>query len=182
MATKKAVSKKAVSKKAVSKKAASGSPTKRKAAAPKKGSVADSWAEGYRPLIEACREHFGFLVRDHGFAEPEVKIDPPSAMITFRRGTDFVRLESEYVGEPFTAVHAGEGEPFGLATIMAELAPDHAATKPTPVGSVLKPEEMRAMVAHQAAFVARHPEVLRGDPALLARFKAREVAMRSASS
>ena len=182
MATKKAVSKKAAPKKAAPKKAATRAPAKREAAAPRKGGIAESWAEGYRPLVEASREHLGFLVRDHGFAAPEVKIDPPGAMITFRRGTDFVRLDSEYVAEPSLVVHAGEGEPFGLATIMAELGPDHAAKRPTPAGSVLTAEEMRAIVAHEAAFVARHPEVLRGEPALLARFKAREVAMRSASS
>ena len=165
MATKKAVSKKAAPKKA----------------APKKGGIAESWAEGYRPLVEASREHLGFLVRDHGFAAPEVKIDPPGAMITFRRGTDFVRLDSEYVAEPSLVVHAGEGEPFGLATMIAELDPADAAGAPEAAGAVLTPDEMRALVAHQAAFVARHPEILRGDAPLLARFKARETAMRAAA-
>jgi hypothetical protein len=131
-------------------------------AAPKKGVVAASWAEGYQPLVEAAREHLGFLVRDHGFTGPEVTIAPPSAMITFSRGADFVRVESEYAGEPFTTVRVGPAAPAGLAALVAAIEPDHAARKPAPAGGVLTPDEMRAAVAWQAAFLGRHPELLRG--------------------
>jgi hypothetical protein len=133
----------------------------KKKAAKKKPSVADTWAEGYRPLTEAAREELAFLVKDLGFDEPEVTISPPSAMITFHRGQDFVRVESEYMGPPFMAVRAGEGAPFGLAAKMAELDPAHAAKKPVPAGSALTPAEMRAAVAHDAAFLSRHREILR---------------------
>jgi hypothetical protein len=141
-------------KKAATKKAAP------KKTAKKKSSVADSWAEGYRPLVEAAREELGFLVKDLGFTEPEVKISPPSAMITFQRGQDFVRVESEYMGSPFMAVRAGEGAPFGLAMKMTELDPAYAAQRPTPAGSALTPAEMRAAVAHDAAFLSRHRDLL----------------------
>jgi hypothetical protein len=43
------------------------SPTK------KKGSVADSWVEGYWPFTDAVWKDFDFLVCDYGFNAPEVK-------------------------------------------------------------------------------------------------------------
>ena len=49
-----------------------------------------------------------------------------------------------------------------------------------PANAILTDDEMRAAVAYFAAFLEAHAaEVLRGDPALLARFHAREAAMRS---
>jgi hypothetical protein len=156
MATKKTTAKKTTAKKTTAKKTTA----KKTRAAPKRAEVVASWAEGYGPLVEAARERFAFL-RDLGFAEPEVTIAPPSAMITFARGADFVRIESEYAGEPFASVRVGPGAPAGLHTLIAGLEPAYIAQKPAPAGSVLTPDEMRAAVAYQAAFLGRHPEILR---------------------
>ena len=121
----------------------------------------DSWTQGYGPLVDACRERFAFLVRDHGFAEPVVKIAPPSAMVVFSRGDDLVRIECEYMGEPFTSVRVGEAAPVGLVTLIAEIELAYVAKRPVPAGSVLTPGELRAAVAYDSTFVARHPEILR---------------------
>lgn len=151
--------------------------------AKKKMSVAESWAEGYRALTDACRERWSFLVRDHGFADAKIAIQPPSCMVTFARDGDWVRTASEYAGKPWVVIKAGEGEPFGLDVIIAELDPAYAESKPVPARDVLTDEEMRAVVAYQAAFVERHAKaILSGDPALLARFKEREHALRAAAS
>ncbi len=125
---------------------------------PRKKSVAESWAEGYRAFTEACREHWGFLNREHGFAEPKVVIQPPSCMVTFTRDGDWVRIASEYAGQPWVVIKVGEGEPFGLDVMIAELEPEYEAKKPVPERDVLTDDEMRAVVAYQAAFVQRHAE------------------------
>lgn len=148
MAAKKAAPKKAAPRKAAKKTA-------------KKTSVVESWTEGYRPLIDAARQHFGFLVREHGFTEPEVDVTPPAILITFSRGPVAVRIESERMDEPFITVRASSASVFALRTVMAQLEPEYAARKPAPAGSRLTPDEMRAAVAYDAAFLARHPELLR---------------------
>ena len=148
----------------------------------KRESVADSWAKGYRGFIEAARERFAFLVRDHGYAEPVVSVVPPDAVVTFTKGDSFVRLSSEYDGAPWVVVKAWEGEPYGLHVIIAELDPGYAAQKPVPAGSTLTDEEMRALVEYHARFLEQHARpVLHADPALVARFGARETALRSAA-
>jgi hypothetical protein len=155
----------------------------KKAAKPARKTQAEEWAETYLPLTDAVREGFGFLVREHGYAEPTVAVVPPDAVVTFTKGTDFVRVASEYGGPPWVVVQAGKGERYGLHVIIAELDPAYASKAPVPAAKELTDAEMRAAVAYFAAFLAAHAEeVLRGDPALLARFHAREAAQRSAST
>ena len=172
---KKAVSRKAVSRKAVSRKAAS-----KKPGAARRQSVADSWAEGYRGFTDAARERFAFLVRDHGYAEPVVRVVPPSALVTFTKGDSFVRIATEYGSAPWVVMKAWEGEPYGLHVIIAELDPAYAEQKPAPAGSTLTEGELRALVAYYATFLEQHvSRVLGADPALVVRFHAREAALRS---
>jgi hypothetical protein len=152
----------------------------KKAAKPRRKSPAEEWAEGYLPFTDAARERFAFLVREHGYAEPTVAVVPPDAVITFTKGADFVRIASEYHGPPWVVVQAGAGERYGLHVIIAELDPSYASKAPVPAAKDLTDDEMRAAVAYFAAFVEAHAgEVLRGDPALLARFHDREAALRS---
>jgi len=152
----------------------------KKAAKPGRKSPAEEWAEGYLPLTDAARESFAFLVREHEYAEPTVAVVPPDAVVTFTRGADFVRIASEYGGPPWVVVKAGEGAPYGLHVIIAELEPAYASKAPVPAGKELTDDEMRAAVAYFARFLEAHAdEVLRGDPALLARFRAREATRRS---
>ncbi len=84
-AKKPATAKKAVAAKktATAKKATA----KKKPGTAKRESVADRWAEGHKGFIEVVRERFAFLVRDHGFAGPDVRVVPPDAVVTFTRGT-----------------------------------------------------------------------------------------------
>jgi hypothetical protein len=138
------------------------------------------WTEGYRAFIDAARERFAFLVREHGYAEPEVRVVPPDALVTFTMGDSFVRIAIEYSGAPWVVVKAWEGEPYGLYVIIAELDPDYAKQKPVPAGSLLTDDEIRAMIEHYARFLEEHAgTVLHADPALVARFGARETALRS---
>ncbi|MEP7126187.1 MAG: hypothetical protein ABJE95_34965 [Byssovorax sp.] len=165
----------AARKTAVAKKATSA----KKAAKPRRKTPAAEWAETYLPLTDAARERFAFLVREQGYAEPTVAVVPPDAVITFTKGADFVRVQSEYGGPPWVVVQAGAGERYGLPVIMAELDPAYASHAPVPAGKELTDDEMRAAVAFLAGFLEKHAaEVLRGDPALLARFKQREAALR----
>jgi hypothetical protein len=153
----------------------------KKTAKPRRKTPAEEWAETYLPFTDAAREGFGFLVREHGYAEPTVAVVPPDALVTFTKGADFVRIASEYGGPPWVVVQAGKGERYGLHVIIAELDPAYAGKAPVPAGKELTDAEMRAAVAYFAGFLAAHAdEVLRGDPALLARFQAREAALRSA--
>jgi hypothetical protein len=162
------------------------SSTKRPAAKKKPGtaaraSVADRWAEGYRGFIDAVRERFMFLVRDHGFADPVVDVAPPDAVVTFTKGDEFVRISSEYGGAPWVVVKAWEGAPFGLHVILAELDPTCADRKPVPAGSALTDDEIRALVDYWAELLEAHASaVLHADPALVARFHARETELRAA--
>jgi hypothetical protein len=154
----------------------------KKTAKPARKSPAEAWAESYRPFTDAARERFAFLTRDHGFGAPTVSVVPPDATVTFTRGADFVRISSEYGGPPWVAVKAGDKQPYGLHVIIAELDPAYAREAPVAAAEILTPDEMRAAVAYLGRFLDDHAgEVLRGDPALLARFHAREAAMRSAS-
>jgi hypothetical protein len=165
-----ATAKKAVAKKAVAKKPAKA----------KRQSVADSWAEGYRGFTDAARERFAFLVRDHGYAEPVVRVVPPSALVTFTKGDSFVRIAIEYGSAPWVVMKAWEGEPYGLHVIIAELDPDYAKQKPVPAGSTLTDDELRALIAYYATFLEQHASaVLGAGPALVARFHAREAALRA---
>jgi hypothetical protein len=153
----------------------------KKTAKPRRKSQAEEWAESYLPLTDAARERFAFLARDHGFAAPTVTVAPPDALVTFTKGADFVRIASEYGGAPWAVVKAGEGEPYGLHVIIAELDPAYAGEAPVAAAKILTPDEMRAAIAYLARFLEAHAgEVLRGDPALLARFHAREAALRAA--
>jgi hypothetical protein len=153
---------------------------RKKPVAAKRESAADRWAEGYEPFIEAARECFAFLVREHGYADPDVRVVPPDAVVTFTRGDSFVRISSEYGGAPWVVVKAWDGEPYGLHVIIAEIDPACAAQKPVPAGSTLTDEELRALVAYYARFLEQHAsEVLHADAALVARFRAREAALRS---
>ncbi|MFS8064799.1 MAG: hypothetical protein ACMG6S_00380 [Byssovorax sp.] len=170
-----ATAKKAVAKKAVAKKAAAKKPK-----AAKRESVADSWAKGYQGFTDAARERFAFLVRDHGYAEPVVRVVPPDAVVTFTKGDSFVRISSEYAGAPWVVVKAWEGEPYGLHVIIAELDPDYAKQEPVPAGTILTNDEHRALIAYYATFLQQHASrVLSADPALVARFHAREAALRA---
>ncbi len=174
MATRKA----APAKKAASTKKAAGT---KKPAKAKRESVAESWAKGYQAFTDAAQERFAFLVRDHGYAAPVVSIDPPDAVVTFAKGDSFVRISSEYSAVPEVLVKAWNGEPYGLHVIIAELDPDYAKQKPVPAKSTFTDDEHRAMVAYQATFLERHAStVLHADPALVARFHAREAALRAA--
>lgn len=166
----------ATAKKAASKKAA----PKKPVAKAKRESVADSWAKGYQGFTDAARERFAFLVRDHGYAEPVVRVVPPDAVVTFTRGDSFVRISSEYAGAPWVVVKAWEGEPYGLHVIIAELDPDYAKQEPVPAGTILTHDEHRAGVDYYARFLEqRASTVLGAGPALVARFHAREAALRS---
>jgi hypothetical protein len=143
--------------------------------------LVEEWTEGYRPFIEACQKHFAFLVRDYAFSGPEVSVLLPDCLVKYTREGAFVRAASEYGGPPWVVVKAGDGEPFGLHVIVAELEPEHEKQKPQAKGAVLTPEEMEAFVAYWAGFLERHAkEILSGDPKLLGRFKARENALRAA--
>lgn len=154
--------------------------TPKKPVKAKRESVAESWAEGYRAFTDAARERFAFLVRDHAYAEPVVRIAPPDATVKLTKGDSFVRISSEYSGPPSVVVKAWEGEPYGLHVIIDELDPTYAKSQPVPAGSTLSDDELRAMVAYWAAFLEEHASVvLHADPALVARFHARE-AMRRA--
>ena len=154
--------------------------TPKKPAKAKRQSVADSWAEGYRAFTDAAREGFAFLVRDHAYAEPVVRIAPPDATVKLTKGDSFVRISSEYSGPPSVVVKAWEGEPYGLHVIIAELDPDYAKQAPVPAGSTLTDDELRALVEYYARFLEQHAgTVLHADPALVARFGARETALRS---
>jgi hypothetical protein len=165
---------------ATAKKSASKKAVAKKPKAAKRESVADSWAKGYRGFTDAARERFAFLVRDHGYAEPVVRVVPPDAVVTFTKGDSFVRISSEYAGAPWVVVKAWEGEPYGLHVIIAEIDPDYAKQKPVPAGAILTDDEHRALVAYYATFLEQHAStVLSADPALVARFHAREAALRS---
>ena len=154
--------------------------TAKKPVAAKRESAADRWAEGYEPFIEAARECFAFLVREHGYADPDVRVVPPDAVVTFTRGDSFVRISSEYGGAPWVVVKAWDGEPYGLHVIIAEIDPAYAAQKPVPAGSTLTDEELRALVAYYARFLEKHASaVLHADAALVARFREQEAALRS---
>lgn len=152
----------------------------KKAAKPRRKSQAEEWAESYLPFTDAAQERFAFLVRDHGYAASTVSVVPPDAIVTFARGADFVRIASEYGGAPWVVVKAGEGEPYGLHVIIAEIDPAYASKAPVAAANILTADEMRAAIAYLAGFLAAHADdVLRGDPALLARFHAREAMLRA---
>lgn len=154
--------------------------TAKKAAKQPRKSLAEAWAESYRPFTDAARERFAFLTREHGYAEPTVVVAPPDALVTFTKGADFVRVASEYGGPPWVTVKAGDAEPFGLHVIIAELDPAYAAKEPVVVGSILTADEMRARTGYLADFLEKHAAAaLRGDPALLARLRARSAATRA---
>ena len=150
-------------------------------AAAARASAARSWAEADAGFIDTVRDRFGFLVRDHGYAPAEARTVPPDTMVTFTRGDSFVRVSSEYGGVPWVVVKAWDGEPYGLHVIIAELDPSYAAQKPVAARSILTDDELRAVIAYQASFVEQHARVvLHADPALVARFHAREAALRAA--
>jgi hypothetical protein len=143
-------------------------------------SVAESWAKGYRAFTDAARERFAFLARDHGYAEPVVSVAPPDATVTFAKGGSFVRISSEYCGPVSVVLKAWEGEPYGLHVIIAELDPAYAKQEPVPAGSKLTDAELQAAVEYYATFLEQHAgPVLGADPALVARFAAREAALRA---
>ena len=176
-AKKSATAKKPAAKKPVAaKKPAAKKPT----AKAKSESIAERWAEGDRGFLDAARDRFAFLVRDHGYAEPVVEVVPPDSVVTFTRGDSFVRISIEYGGPPSVVVKAWEGEPYGLHVIIAELEPGYAKQKPVHAGAILTDDELRALVDYYGRFLEQHAStVLHADPALVARFGARETALRS---
>ena len=102
-------------------------------------------------------------------------------MVTFAKGGSFVRISSEYSGPPWVVVKAWEeGEPYGLHVIIAELDPGYAKQEPVPAGSTLTDDELRAAVEYYGRFLEQHAStVLGAGPALVARFAARETALRA---
>jgi hypothetical protein len=154
---------------------------KKSPAAPTRESAAQKWAEADRGFVDTVRERFAFLVRDHGYAPAEVRSVLPDTMVTFTKGDSFVRVSSEYGGVPWVVVKAWDGEPYGLHVIIAELDPGYAAQKPVAERSILTDDELRAVIAYQASFLEQHASaVLHADPALVARFHAREATLRAA--
>jgi len=167
----------AISKKASGASAGKAARSKKKAAPAKKRSLVEEWAESYRPFVERTRERFDFLVREHGYAEPQVSVVPPECVVEYPKDGGHVQIGTEYGGVPYVSARFAGWEPFGLHEYMEELDPAYAAERPKAHGNVLSGEEMAAALDHEAAYLRRHAgAVLGGDPALLERLRQRRSA------
>jgi hypothetical protein len=161
-------------KKAPTRKASSRKP--RRAPSPTMKEVQASWQEGYRPFVEDCRESFGFLVHDLGFALAEVTVTPPECAVSFARDRASVQIQSEYCGPPWVVVKVGDPpKAYGLHEFMKQLQPEYEAREPV-APSLPDEVQRRALLDHHAAFLREHADrILGADPALLARLDARRV-------
>jgi hypothetical protein len=117
--------------------------------AKRRESVRQRWETDYAPFVAACRRELAFLVDEHGFASAEVRIEPPSAVITFARGAAHVQIQSEWHGAPWIVVTPIGGPAFGIA--------QRSRSRPPPTRSnVLTPAEMDSHVAHWARVLSRN--------------------------
>lgn len=136
--------------------------------------VQASWEDGYRPFVDDCRESFGFLVHDLGFAPAEVKVTPPECAVSFARDHQIVQIQSDHCGPPWVVVQQGDpAKGYGLHEFIKQLLPEYEGREPA-APSIPDPTQRRALLDHHAALLREHAgRILGADPALLARLDAR---------
>lgn len=120
-------------------------------------------------LVEMCRGELG-LEQEHGFGAPRTEYWGFRCEITFVRDSVrvVVRLEDHenagVTAEPFTVpelfIASGTASEISLTELAARLAPEHAATRPRSDRYAMALSAVRPWLAHDAAFLRAHPEVL----------------------
>ncbi len=145
-----------------------------------KSDLQESWRADYAGLLEGCRTRFAFLESQHAFAPPELEVQPPEGTVVYRHAEGAtLRINSEYLCEPWVVVTGGSPPGYGVHELIAERLPSYQERFPSYQGRSPSDAERDAILDYYADFLRDHGEdMLRADPGLFARLAARRASGR----